>query len=396
MAFLSTQVFERRLTELRQVLTDNNLDAAAFFGADFFQFYSNFHVDVRTWERPIACIVPLDGAPFMLMNELSTHHFKMALERGSIWIEDAVFYYEHPRPGDHARYTHEFPSILADHLRRRGLGDARIGYDSGGPLITAAAEEAGGITTRPLQDTFRRLRWVKHPEELALMRQAAELSDWAQERYRENIRPGRLVQELDRRMTALMVEEAARRFPGENLEVLTCYTLSGPASASPHGNGAQTGAVIEAGDVLVNIIVPRLNGCVVENERTWFCGPPSGEQERLFETARAANEAAIAAAVTGRPVSGIDAAARSVIETAGYKDHILHRTGHGMGLIGHEFPEDMAFNERPLLADEVYSAEPGIYVYGIGGFRFDDSVVVGETPEVMTQAPKDLKSQTIV
>ena len=66
-----------------------------------------------------------------------------------------------------------------------------------------------------------------------------------------------------------------------------------------------------------------------------------------------------------------------------------------MGLIGHEYPEDMAFNDRPLLAGEVYSAEPGIYLYGVGGFRIDDTVVVGDTPEVLTHAPKDLDSITL-
>ena len=50
-------------------------------------------------------------------------------------------------------------------------------------------------------------------------------------------------------------------------------------------------------------------------------------------------------------------------------------------------PEDMAFNQRPLLDNEVYSAEPGIYAYGIGGFRLDDTVVVGSTPRVLTRTP---------
>ncbi|WP_204313038.1 hypothetical protein, partial [Stenotrophomonas maltophilia] len=64
----------------------------------------------------------------------------------------------------------------------------------------------------------RRLRWVKHAEEIQLMREIAGLTDWVQDRYRENIRPGRLVQELDMSMAALMAEESARRFPGEALE----------------------------------------------------------------------------------------------------------------------------------------------------------------------------------
>ena len=64
-------------------------------------------------------------------------------------------------------------------------------------------------------------------------------------------------------------------------------------------------------------------------------------------------------------------------------------------MLGHEFPEDMAFNDRPLEPGEVYSAEPGIYIYGLGGFRVDDTVVVGEVPEVLTKAPKDLASITL-
>ena len=61
----------------------------------------------------------------------------------------------------------------------------------------------------------------------------------------------------------------------------------------------------------------------------------------------------------------------------------------------HEYPEDMAFNTRPLLAGEVYSSEPGLCVYGLGGFRLDDTVVVGEVPEVMVKTPKTLSYATV-
>jgi Xaa-Pro aminopeptidase len=66
-----------------------------------------------------------------------------------------------------------------------------------------------------------------------------------------------------------------------------------------------------------------------------------------------------------------------------------------MGILGHEYPEDMAFNDRALIAKEVYSAEPRIYIFGLGGFRMDDSVVVGNTPEVLTATPKTLQHATI-
>lgn len=67
-----------------------------------------------------------------------------------------------------------------------------------------------------------------------------------------------------------------------------------------------------------------------------------------------------------------------------------------MGIAGHEFPEDMAFNYRPLMENEVYSCEPGVYIYGVGGFRQDDTVVVGKTqPQVITTRSKRLEDQIV-
>ena len=279
-------------------------------------------------------------------------------------------------------------------MGRDGSREAEAGGTGAGPLAKVPSL-LPQLRLEVATQEFRKLRLVKCEEEIALMREIAALSDWVQERYREKIQPGRLVQELDMAMAAEMAKEAARRFPGENLEILRCWTLSGPASCAPHGDGRSAGARIENGHGMVNIVIPRLNGLVVENERTWFCGKPSQRQVELFEAARAANEAACEAAVTGKPVCGIDTAAQLVLERAGVAELILHRTGHGMGTLGHEFPEDMAFNTRPLMEREVYSAEPGIYQWGLGGFRHDDTVVVGATPEVLTKAPKDLASQTI-
>jgi Xaa-Pro aminopeptidase len=99
--------------------------------------------------------------------------------------------------------------------------------------------------------------------------------------------------------------------------------------------------------------------------------------------------------VTGRPVSDIDAAAQEVMECAGCADLILHRTGHGMGTMGHEFSEGTAFNNR-LPGNEVCSAQLGLYQWGLGGFRHNDTVVVGTRLEVLTKAPKSLASQTIL
>ena len=94
-------------------------------------------------------------------------------------------------------------------------------------------------------------------------------------------------------------------------------------------------------------------------------------------------------------------AATAVIRGGGFGEFICHRTGHGMGIghggavTAHDFPHDTAIETRPLEANELYSVEPGIYLPGIGGFRHDDSVVVGDVPEVLTHTPRDLETQTL-
>ncbi len=395
MAFLGTAVRSYRHGLMRDLMDREGLDALAFTSGDFFQFATNFHTDVLPWERPILCVVPRDGEPFVVLNELSTNHWRYAAGDQRLWVTDAITYAEHPRLAARVPVLAQWPEMVADRLRAAGLSRARIGVEAAGGPLGRAASLLPKLVLEPVLSGMRALRWVKHPDEIGLMRDIAGLTDWVQDRYREAIRPGRLVMEMDMAMAVRLVEEAAVRFPAQHVEVMRCWTLSGPPSAAPHGDGKSSSARIETGHGLVNIVVVRVNGLVVENERTWFCGPPSPRQAALFAAASGANEAACAAAVTGAPVSAIDAAAQAVIEQAGFAEHILHRTGHGMGTLGHEFPEDMAFNHRPLLEREVYSAEPGLYVFGLGGFRHDDTVVVGAMPEVLTQAPKDLRSQTI-
>jgi Xaa-Pro aminopeptidase len=395
MAFLTKTTFEYRRSLMRSMMEANGLDALAFLTSDFFQWSTNFHVDVQPWERPIVAVVPLEGEPFAIMNELSTNHLRGRVERGAMWITDVTLYAEHPRLSARVPVRAQWAETAADLLTARGLARSRIGVDAGGGPLARVPSLLPDLKLVPSTSAMREMRFVKCEEELAVHRDAGALSDWGQERYLENIRPGRRLQELDFTLAAMMSEEAARRFPGENAEIRT-WTLSGPASASPHGDGMPTGATIEKGHGIVNICNVRLNGMMTENERTFFVGTPTNQQAALYEAARAANEAGAEAAVAGNPVAAIDAAAQAVIEKAGFGDLILHRTGHGMGVQGHEYPDDMPFCYRPLVKNEVYSVEPGIYVYGLGGFRIDDTVIVGERPEIITKAARDIRTNTIM
>jgi Xaa-Pro aminopeptidase len=396
--FLSRDVLATRLDAMRELMDREGVQSLWFCVPDHIFYASNFELDVLTWERPVIFVVPRDGEPFAVLHELSRNHVAFARERGTLWVEDVTFYSELPdKPG--VPFMGELPSLVSRVLADHGLASGRVGVDTTSDLHVDLRERLPDVTQVPVGRALRALRYVLTAEELELARLAAGLTDWGQARYREEIRVGRMVEELDWSVGAQIMEEAGNRFPGEAVR-LRLLALSGAESAAPHGSGASTGSRIAAGDVLVNIIVLRLNGVTVENERTWLVGTRTREQEQAFLAATSAQDAAIRSTVTGQPVHAPHDAATAVLRAAGFGERICHRTGHGMGIghggvTAHDFPHDTPVETRPLLANELYSVEPGIYLPGIGGFRHDDSVVVGDEPEVLTTTPRDLEAQTL-
>jgi Xaa-Pro aminopeptidase len=388
MPFLSRAVFEYRREAMTRLMEEDGLDALLFGQPDFAFFASNFSVDVEPWERPTAVVIPREGEPFMVVCELSTNHIRLARERRTLWVEEVAIYAEHSRPVLDWSVP-DWPRLMAELLASRGLSEGRIGTDGTFDALAKVPEALPRVALIPMHRRLRDLRLVKHPEELELLRAAAAFSDDGMELLKAEIAPGRIVQEVDRLVEAKLHAAAADRFAGENMEIRVA-TLAGPASASPHGTGAPTGMRHEAGAPLVTNVILRLNGMVVENERTLFCGAPSDDRHRaLYEAALAANRAAAACFVAGTPVAEADRAACAAIEEAGFAEHVFHRTGHGIGMKGHEYPDDMAYLERPFLEREVYSCEPGIYVHGLGGYRIDDTVIVGrDAPEEVLRTPR--------
>jgi Xaa-Pro aminopeptidase len=397
MPFIPAEVFADRHRRIREHLREHELQSLLISDPDHFYMVTGYHLDVAPWERPVAACISADGASFMVMNELSTHHLLMAKQRGTLFVTDYAIYVEHPRTVDRTYTRDRWLDLLATKLMAVGFRGGRLAADRTPAFTALRAHLPGLLEVVDVSRFLIELRQRKYPAELEVMRQGAALTDWGQDRFMELVRAGMLVAELDFEVARRIAVEGAARFPTDRLEVRV-VSLSGPASAAPHGTGADAALRIEEGDGVVNIIIVRLNGLVVENERTLFVGPPRIDlQRRAYEAATEANMAAIAKVVAGTPVAEVDAAAQQTIERHGFGQHIMHRTGHGMGIAGHEFPEDMPFNYRPLLENEVYSCEPGIYIYGVGGFRQDDTVVVGkERPEVLTKRSKRLEDQIVM
>jgi Xaa-Pro aminopeptidase len=121
-------------------------------------------------------------------------------------------------------------------------------------------------------------------------------------------------------------------------------------------------------------------------------GQAAEEIKKIYELVKQANAAGRAAAGPGVTGQDVDRAARKVIVDAGYGQHFTHRTGHGLGLEGHEPPYIVEGNMVPLEVGNTFTVEPGIYVPGLGGVRIeDDLLITASGAESLTTYDRELR-----
>ena len=396
MAGLSKVVGAYRHKKLGSFIRENDFDAIAFVSSDWVRWATNHTIRAQAWERPFLVIVTADGRSCAFMSELSRHQIEAEISRCQLWIDSVTFYSEYPGAQKYGWIFPQWSEMVAEAFLELGLSDANICADQISKPLKEVASLFSELRISVAPQTLGCLRWVKHAEEIATMRSASLLSDWAMNVYREELRPGCLLAHLDYLVAAELASESARRLPGENYVIASMITTSGISSASPHGDGAPTGKKLENDCIAITNIATHLNGLTVELARPWLIGSPGARVIDMFESALAAQTAAIDAAVAGRPVSGIHIAAQEVFEGNGYGAHFRLRAAHGIGGPMHDYPEDVAFNHRLLVENETYAIEPGLNVSNVGGFRFSDTIAVGETgPVQLGQATKERAQQSL-
>ena len=179
----------------------------------------------------------------------------------------------------------------------------------------------------------------------------------------------------EKEVAAELVLQIFRRGSGVELPFQP-IVATGPNSANPHA--FPTERKLAKGDLLVIDWGANVDGYFSDLTRTFGVGEVNAEQEKLHSTVQEANTAALETAKPGVTCGDVDKAAREVIEKAGYGEYFVHRTGHGLGMEGHEEPYIRAGNPMPLEPGMTFTIEPGIYVPGENGVRVEDDVVVTE------------------
>jgi Xaa-Pro dipeptidase len=153
---------------------------------------------------------------------------------------------------------------------------------------------------------------------------------------------------------------------------------------------------MEEGGPHVALVAPRLNGYASEIERTFFLGHVPEAARRPYDVMMEARHLAFALTLPGARMSDVDKAVNALFVERGYADNLLHRTGHGMGVTGHEAPFLAEGDERIIEPGMSLTIEPGIYLPGVGGFRHSDTIIITEAGNrLLTHGPESRDDLTL-
>jgi len=367
-------MYATRLQRLQQAVTDAGLAAVAAIPGPNLAYLTGlaFHLS----ERPVVLFIPAADKPVLVVPALEAGkaaQLPFAARHFSFSDDD----------GPDAAYAQARAALALDGL---ALDGARLGVEG---RRCRFLELALFGDARPVaaDAVFAELRMRKSPDEIAAMRRAAEIAEAAFTATLPVLRPG----VTERAVAAELVAQLLRHGSSPDFP-FTPLVGSGPNGADPHL--FPTDRQIAAGELVVMDWGANHDGYMSDITRTVAVGEPADAGLReVHALVHAANRAARRRAGPGVTAGAVDLAARQLIAKAGYGDRFIHRTGHGLGLEGHEEPYIKENSDFVLGEGMTFTIEPGIYLPGRGGVRIeDDMVITADGCESLSTLPRELQN----
>ena len=278
---------------------------------------------------------------------------------------------------------HPYSALINEVIEKEHI--TRMGYED--EYMTAADFRRFSEKLRcelvPATELLWTLRAVKDQAELECMIQAQRIAEKALADILGEIRPGVTEKEIAALLLYKMLHYGAEDKSFDPIVV------SGPNGSLPHG--IPSAKQVQQGEFITMDFGCKYGGYCSDMTRTVALGEPTGEMRKVYQTVLEAQLAGIAVTKAGVPGKSIDAAARKVIEDAGYGEYFGHGYGHSLGIEIHESPNANTRDETLLPVGAVVSAEPGIYLPGKFGVRIEDvTVLTADGCMVLTKSPKEL------
>ncbi|HPO58857.1 MAG TPA: Xaa-Pro peptidase family protein [Anaerolineaceae bacterium] len=360
-----------RLNKVLRLMRFEGLDALALNPGPSLVYLTGLHFHLM--ERPVVLLIPASGEPVMVLPELEASR----LEHARLPLR-AFPYADNPATWENAFRQ----AVQAAHLNgvRVGVEATRMRFLE----LSYLQKSAPGSNFEAADFSLSNLRIAKDREEVEAMRQAARVAEDALQATLPAVKEGISEAELAGELVVQLLRA------GSDSELpFSPIVAFGENSANPHSTPSDRR--LKRGDLVLFDWGASCQGYISDITRTFSLGEPDGEFRRIAEIVKAANEAGRQAARGGIPAGQVDLAARQEIEKAGYGPYFIHRTGHGIGMEGHEAPYIFAENQQILEEGMAFTVEPGIYLPGRGGVRIEDNVVItGDGAETLTSLPREL------
>ncbi|MFC2053680.1 M24 family metallopeptidase [Chloroflexota bacterium] len=364
--------YSHRHAALAQEMLKSDLGALAINPGASLTYLTGLHFHLS--ERPVIFLFMPNSQPVFILPELEEG------KTDSLPFEAQVYTYsEEPT---------NWSGVFRQAILEAEIGFGEIGIESRRMRILEFRFLEDSAPETQFTDAgalLSNLRMYKDQGEVLAIHKAVNIAQKALEDTLSLIRVGITEREIAAELTIQLLRNGSEsEFP------FSPIVQSGPNSANPHA--VPSDRKLERGDLLVIDWGARYEGYISDITRTFAIGGVDDQLAHIAQVVLDANIAAQRATRPGISATDVDQAAREVIKASGYGDFFIHRTGHGIGLEGHEAPYIRAGNEMVLKPDMTFTIEPGIYLPGKGGVRIEDDVLVTECGlERLTDLPRKLE-----
>lgn len=359
---------KHQLDKVRRYLREQNLDAAFIF----------YPLDTGTFLPNVRYLTGFSGSSGALFITRTTAYF----------ITDSRYAEQSKKEvsGCKRIVSRKLPIAALGDIKDAGIRHLRLAIEADRMTVgqkiklSETLPEAILVNTTDMIEDFM---LCKDSAELSNIKRAVKISDTAFERILNILKPGAVEKEVGAELEYQMKMLGAAR------EAFPTIVASGPRSALPHGVASEK--KLKKGEFVTFDFGALYNGYCSDITRTIVLGKATARQKKIYNIVARAQKTAIKKARAGLTGKEVDAAARNVINRAGYGNYFRHGTGHGIGLEVHAGPRVSPLGTQVLKNNMVITIEPGIYIAGWGGVRIEDDVVIkAKGCQVLNKAPKNL------
>ncbi|MCR4397736.1 MAG: Xaa-Pro peptidase family protein [Firmicutes bacterium] len=374
--------YRARARKLQALMAKNGLDGAIFTKGANLIYFTGYDTSLYNSDfRPFFAVFPAAGEPTLIVPNL-----ELGGARKTSWVEDIRIW-----GGTKGCASTDPILLLRDVVVEKGLDKSRVGMElSNGQRLgmtvaqfRAMQKELPAMEIADNECVVWPVRMVKSPAEIEYLRKACYANDRGFEAAVEAIRDGATEKEVEIAMAKAMIEHGAHPDFMTITAGLNRYDMCNPRACER--------VVMRKGDMVVMDFGCRYEHYYADVTRGVFVGEPHPRAAALYRAVEEVNHAALEAAKPGNPVKEIDAAAEKKITELGYRDLMMHRTGHSLGVEVHEQPSIGPAETAILEEGMVLAIEPGLYDFSVGGFRIEDNIVITKTGfEYLTKASRDI------